>query len=163
MNPTARGTAKFAAVAAVALLAACAQQQAAPPAPPPVAYNPPAASLAQTPASEIGWYQVTFAQGSSQVDSYGRETINKVADEMQADPALIATIVGKADQVGSDANNMRIAKARADAVHRALLRTGKVTEQRLDTRWTGSRPEGSRPMVSGKDVSNRVVDIALHK
>jgi outer membrane protein OmpA-like peptidoglycan-associated protein len=163
MTFIARGPAKLAAVAAVALLAACDQQPAPAPAPPPVAYNPPSPALAQTPQSEIGWYQVTFGAGSAQIDAYGRGTIGRIADAMQADPGLIATIVGKADTVGNDANNMRLAKLRADAVHNALLRTGKVTEARLDTRWTGSRPEGARPMVAGADVSNRVVDIALHK
>ena len=163
MSVAAKSASKFAAIAAVALLAACAQQPPPPPAPAPVAYNPPAASLANTPADEIGWYQVTFGNGSAQVDANGRTTVMSVAAAMQADPALIATIVGKSDGVGSDANNMRLAKLRADAVHNALLRTGKVTEQRLDTRWTGSRPEAARPMVAGADVSNRVVDIALHK
>ncbi len=152
---------KLAAIAGITLLAACAQQPAAPPAPPPVAYNPPAAAVAQTPASD--WYQVTFASGSATVDAYGRGTVARVADAMAADPALIATIVGKADATGPGAANMRLSKARADAVHAALLRTGKVTEQRLDTRWTGERPEGGRPMVAGADVSNRVVDIALHR
>lgn len=152
---------RLSALAGIALLAACAQQQPAPPAPPPVAYNPPSPAVAQVPASD--WYQVTFASGSATVDNYGRGTIAKVADAMQADPSLIATIVGKADAVGSSAANMRLAKMRADAVHAALLRTGKVTEQRLDTHWTGERPEGARPMVAGADVSNRVVDIALHR
>ena len=101
---------KLSAIAGITLLTACAQQPAAPPAPPPVAYNPPAASVAQVPASD--WYQVTFASGSAAVDSYGRGTIAKVADAMQADPALIATIVGKADAVGGGAANMRLSKAR---------------------------------------------------
>jgi OOP family OmpA-OmpF porin len=151
---------RLAAIAGITLLAACSQQP-PPPAPPPVAANPPAASVAQVPASD--WYQVTFASGSANIDSYGRGTIDKVADAMAADPALVATIVGKADPAGGSAANMRLSKARANSVHTALLRTGKVTEQRLDTRWTGDHPEGARPMVAGADVSNRVVDIALHR
>jgi outer membrane protein OmpA-like peptidoglycan-associated protein len=81
---------------------------------------------------------------------------------MQGNTALMATVVGRSDAVGGDAANMRLSKQRADAVRRALLRTGKVTAQRIEERWTGERPEGNRPMVAGADASNRVVDIALH-
>ena len=160
MSLTSSRTVKFASAAALVLLAGCAQQSN--PAPAPVAYNPPPPSLAAIPAAEIHWYQVTFASGSSRIDAYGRETITSVAGVMQSDPTLKVTVVGKADSVGGGAANMRLSKQRADAVHNALLRTGKVTEQQIETRWTGERPQGPRPMVNGADASNRVVDIAVH-
>ena len=167
MSLTSNRAAKFASVAAILLLAGCAQpasapQASAPPAPTPVAYNPPSASLAATPAAQIHWYQVTFTSGSSRIDAFGGDTVGKVATAMQSDPTLKVTVVGTADRVGSDATNMLLSKQRADAVHNALLRTGKVTEQRIETRWTGERPDGARPTVGGSDVSKRVVDIALH-
>lgn len=160
MSLTSSRTVKFASAATLALLSACSQQPN--PAPAPVAYNPPPPSLAATPAGKILWYQVTFASGSSRIDAYGREAITGVADSIRNDPALKVTVVGKADSVGGGGANMRLSKQRADAVHNALLRTGKVTEQRIETRWTGERPQGLGPMVYGADTSNRVVDIAVH-
>ena len=56
---------------------------------------------------------------------------------------------------------MRLSQMRAGAVHNALLRTGKVTEQRLDTRWTGERQATGAP-VAPIGPSDRAVEIAVH-
>jgi len=76
--------------------------------------------------------------------------------------ALTATLVGKTDSVGSDAANMRLSQQRAAAVRNALLATGKVPAQRIQTRWTGERPQTAQPISDAADASNRVVDIGVH-
>jgi hypothetical protein len=47
-------------------------------------------------------------------------------------------------------------------VHDALLRTGKVAEARIETRWTGERQANAQQPGSGADGSYRAVEIAVH-
>jgi outer membrane protein OmpA-like peptidoglycan-associated protein len=153
-----RHSTRLAATAAFALLAGCAQMNR--PAPPPAtAYNPPNPALATTPADQITRFRVAFATGSTQIDADGAIAVANVANLMQTNPALIATLIGAADGVGSDASNMLLSKQRATAVHNALLQTGKVPEQRIETRWIGER--GPAP-INAADANYRAVEIAVH-
>jgi outer membrane protein OmpA-like peptidoglycan-associated protein len=57
---------------------------------------------------------------------------------------------------------MHLSHQRADAVRDALVYGGKVTADRVETRWTG---ETRQDVPTGNDVAraaNRVVDIAIH-
>jgi outer membrane protein OmpA-like peptidoglycan-associated protein len=154
-------SAKFASIAAFALLLGCAQQS-QPPVAVAVPYNPPGSFLAALPAADVTWYRVMFATGSFRIDADGQQAINSVADKMQSDPRLMATLVGKTDAVGSDAANMRLSQQRAAAVRNALLATGKVPAQRIETRWTGERQQNEQTMSDAADASNRAVDIGVH-
>lgn len=146
----------FAALAAVALLGGCAEMERRQ-APPAVAYNPPAPALAAMPAVAVTRYRVAFANNSAQIDAAGQQSIASAAELMASNSALVATVIGSSDPVGSDAANMALSRKRAGAVHDALLRTGKVQEQRIETRWTGERaPAGAA------DQNVRMVEIAVH-
>jgi len=76
-------------------------------------------------------------------------------------PNLTATIIGKADSVGSAELNEHLAEKRAQAVFEALVNTNKVPENRVDMHFTGER----LPFVSTADEQaesqNRVVAIIL--
>ncbi len=152
-----RNTTRVVATAAFALLAGCAQMNPQPAPPAPVAYNPPAAAVAAMPTADATHYRIGFASGSSQIDSAGMATVASVADLIQANAALTATLVGTADALGSDASNMALSKKRSIVVHNALLRTGKVAEARLDTRWVGERQPDATP-----ELAVRSVEIILH-
>ena len=153
-----RHSTRLAATAAFALLAGCAQMT-GPAAPAATAYNPPSSALATMPAGQITRFRVAFATGSTQIDADGTIAVNNVAALMQSNPALIATLIGASDGVGSDASNMLLSKQRAGAVHNALLQTGKVKEQRIETRWIGER--GPAPL-NVADANFRAVEIAVH-
>ena len=56
---------------------------------------------------------------------------------MQSNPELVATIVGKADAVGSKELNEKLSQRRAEAVFDALVYTHHVPENRVEMRWTG--------------------------
>ena len=77
-------------------------------------------------------------------------------------PALVATIIGKADSVGSADLNQRLAEKRAQVVFEALVYTNKVPENRVEMHFTGEH----LPFVSTADeqaeAQNRVVAIILH-
>ena len=150
-------SARLASVAAFVLLAGCAQQSQ-----PAARYNPPGTALAELPAGNVTWYHVMFANGSYQIDANGQQAINSAADSMQSNGALTATVIGKTDSAGGDAANMRLSQQRANAVRTALLQTGKVSAQQIETRWTGERQQGAQTASDVADPSNRAVDIGVH-
>jgi outer membrane protein OmpA-like peptidoglycan-associated protein len=80
---------------------------------------------------------------------------------MAQNPNLTATIVGKADTVGSAEFNEHLAQQRAQQVFEALVYTNKVPEDRVSIRYTGEH----LPLVSTADEEaermNRVVAIVL--
>jgi outer membrane protein OmpA-like peptidoglycan-associated protein len=106
-------------------------------------------------------YPVHFPTGSSQLGPEDQDTIRAVASKMMGNSALTATIVGKADTVGSAELNEKLAEKRAQAVFEALVYTNKVPESRVDMHFTGERV----PVVSTEDeqasLQNRVVSIIL--
>jgi outer membrane protein OmpA-like peptidoglycan-associated protein len=106
-------------------------------------------------------YPVHFATGSAQLGPEDQDTIRGVASKMLGTPALVATIIGKADSVGSADLNEHLAEKRAQAVFEALVYTNKVPEARINMHFTGERI----PFVSTADEQaesqNRVVAIIL--
>ena len=145
--------------ASLVLLGGCAQmyQQ---PTKPAVAYNPPGAALAALPAGSVTRFDLAFATNNADIDAAGMSAISGAADLLQTNTALIATVIGSSDPSGSDAGNMMLSKQRAMAVHAALLKTGKVTEQRIETRWMGDRPQQAGDPTAAPNV--RGVEIAVH-
>ena len=144
---------QLAAVAAISLLGACAQN-----APHAVASNPPPVA----PGPSAVWYHVSFDSNSFAIDAMGQKVVADVMTFLQANPASVATIIGKTDTVGSKDYNMHLSHQRADAVRDALVYNGNVAAERVETRWTG---ENRQHVTSGNDVAvaaNRVVDIAIH-
>ena len=152
---------RFVGLAMLAVLAGCAQQSQTP-AQPVAVYNPPGEALAALPATDVTWYHVPFATNSSRIEGAGRQAINNAVDSMRGRPAMTATVVGKTDTVGSDANNMRLAQQRATAVRNAMMGSGQVTAGQIETRWTGERQAGGPPMSNVADAGGRMVDIGVH-
>jgi len=149
---------------AALLLSACAMNE--PPRSatprPAVPYNPPSTEMLALPSSQVTWHRVQFDMSKSELPPDAADTIRAVANALSGNPALRATIVGRADSVGGDAANMRLSQRRAAAVREALLSTGQVPAARVETKWTGER---NQPVATGDQVGderNRVVDIAVH-
>ena len=157
-----RNSARLASVVAFGLVTGCAQQS-PPRAAAVVPYNPPGTALAALPAGNVTWYHVAFATNSYQIDPAGQQAISTAASSMQNNTALTATLIGKSDSVGgSDASNMRLSQQRTAAVRTALLNTGMVSAQQIETRWTGERQQNGQTTTDVADASNRAVDIGVH-
>lgn len=107
-------------------------------------------------------YPIHFATGSYKLDSADEDTIRAVAAKLQGTPALHATIIGKADSVGSAEFNEHLSQRRAEAVFEALVYTNKVPEERVDLHWTSEH----LPFVATEDqqaeTQNRVVALIVH-
>jgi OOP family OmpA-OmpF porin len=141
---TASSWRRWAALACVAVLAAC-------------------ASGNQKPMQQarIDVYHVDFAKDSYAIDPSGQQVISAVAGAVGNDGAARVTIVGRTDPTGSPAFNTQLSQKRAAAVHDALVATGKITPDQLETAWTGERPQ-SAAGGAVEPPGDRVVDIYIH-
>jgi outer membrane protein OmpA-like peptidoglycan-associated protein len=162
MSPHPTRTVRLASLVGFALLAGCAQHTQPMAAAAPTPYNPPGAALAQMPAGNVAWFHVMFANDSTTIDAAGHQVIENAAASMQGNPSLTATVIGKTDSAGSASGNMLLSQERARAVRTALLQTGKVSSQQIETRWTGERQQGAQTPGDMASSSNRVVDIGVH-
>ena len=104
---------------------------------------------------------VYFSTSSHVLTPEDQDHIRDVAAMMQSTPTFVATIVGKADSVGSADFNEHLSQRRAEAVFEALVYTNKVQENRVQLHWTGER----LPFVSTADEEaasqNRMVAIIV--
>jgi len=104
---------------------------------------------------------VYFATGGYALTPEDKNHIRDVAGMMQSTPAFVATIIGKADSVGSAELNEHLSQRRAEAVFEALVYTHKVPENRVRLHWTGEH----LPYVSAADEQaasqNRMVAIIV--
>jgi OmpA-OmpF porin, OOP family len=149
----------LAAVGLISLLGACAQNpQQAQNSPQPVASNPPPVA----PGPNATWYTVDFDTNSFAINAAGKKVVNDVITFLQSHPGSVATIIGRTDTVGSNDYNMRLSHRRADAVRDALVFGGKLSEDRVEARWTGESRQGVPTGDSVAAAGNRVVDIAIH-
>jgi len=119
------------------------------------------AQQAQLPPGSV-IYPVHFATGAFVVAAEDADTVRAVASKLKNDSKLAATIVGKADTVGSAELNQHLSQKRVEAVFEALVYTNAVPENRVEMRFTGEHV----PVVSTADeqaeLQNRVVAIVVH-
>jgi outer membrane protein OmpA-like peptidoglycan-associated protein len=133
--------ARWGAIAALILLAACATER-----------QP----------MQIGVYHVAFDTDSFSIDAAGQRTIDQVANAVTGNRAASITIVGRTDAAGSPAYNMQLSQKRAIAVHDALIATGKITPDQIETAWTREKLEVAGLANAIPAPGSRVVDIFIH-
>ena len=98
-----------------------------------------AATAQQTQSPNCTTHFVYFDTGSHALTPEDQDHIRDVAAMMQSTPTFVATIVGKTDLVGSADFNEHLSQRRAEAVFEALVYANKVSENRVQLRWTGER------------------------
>jgi OOP family OmpA-OmpF porin len=107
-------------------------------------------------------YPIHFPNGSSTLGSEDQDTIRAVASKMKNSSNVNATIIGKADTVGSADFNNHLSQKRAEAVFEALIYANNVPAGRVEMHWTGEH----LPFVAAGDeqaeLQNRLVAIVLH-
>jgi outer membrane protein OmpA-like peptidoglycan-associated protein len=138
-------------------LAACSPP---PPSQPQVLFNPPPQTMGPR-DSDTRWYHVSFPSAGARIEPDQRATIDTVAEAMRSNPELRATVIGRADTTGADQPNLRLSRARANAVRDALVRNGRIPSRRIEVRWTGDRRQSTVEVPFRRDADDRVVDIAL--
>jgi len=99
-----------------------------------------------------------FAHDSAVLTPQAQQEIKQAAAKIAPTSAGVK-ITGKADRTGSDPYNMGLSQRRADAVRQAFIADG-ISENRIDTHWTGERDPLPVPTPNGvSEPKNRVVEI----
>ena len=104
---------------------------------------------------------IYFSTGSHALTPEDQDRIRDVAGMIQSTPTFVATIIGKADSVGSADFNEHLSQQRAEAVFESLIYTNKVPENRVQLRWTGERLPFSSAADEAAESQNRLVAIIV--
>jgi OOP family OmpA-OmpF porin len=143
---------QLAAISCFALVAACAtqdRQQARYESPPPASSHP-------------SMYQVDFETNSYDISPTGERTIANVANRVNGNNAAMVTVVGRTDTMGSSNYNTDLSERRANAVRDALIATGKIAPNHVETSWTGQDKQAVGTYDGIAEAQNRVVDLYIH-
>lgn len=106
-------------------------------------------------------YHVDFASDSYAIDGTGQQAIDAAAGAAAAKSGARVTIVGRTDPSGSAAYNMQLSQKRAAAVHDALIATGKIAPDQLETTWAAEQQAPST-VSTAPPPGDKVVDIYVH-
>ena len=88
--------------------------------------------------------------------------IRQISQVLQQDASIKLKIVGHTDSDGSEANNLRLSKDRAEAVKNSLVTVYGVAADRLVSEGKGeSEPVGANDTAEGKSQNRRVEFIKL--
>ena len=109
----------------------------------------------------IDAYHVEFASDSYSIQPAGQQAIDNVAQRVAGKSDAKVTIVGRTDAAGTPAYNMQLSQKRAAAVHDALVATGKVTPEQIETSWTGEKQQTAAAGAT-PPPGDKVVDIYVH-
>lgn len=109
----------------------------------------------------IDAYHVEFATDSYSIAPAGQQAINSVAQAVAGKSDAKVTIVGRTDAAGTPAYNMQLSQKRAAAVHDALVATGKITPEQIETAWTGEKQQSAAAGAT-PPPGDKVVDIYVH-
>jgi OmpA-OmpF porin, OOP family len=100
--------------------------------------------------------KITFAPGSAEIDSGARETMNALADQMRKCPDIPMEIAGHTDSQGSEASNLALSQARAEAVLLGLqgrrVLVGALTAQG----YGEQRPIADNATEAGREANRRI-------
>jgi len=103
---------------------------------------------------------INFKTGSSSIPLSSYKDVDLLTGFLQENPAASITIVGHTDNVGNAPYNLKLSKARADALAIRIIENG-ISESRIKTEGKGlSEPIASNKTNKGK-AQNRRIDIQI--
>ncbi len=100
---------------------------------------------------------ILFEVGSANIQPQSMGIIRQISQVLQQEQAMNLKIVGHTDADGSDDNNLKLSKNRAEAVKEALVSVYGISEDRLISEGKGeSEPVGDNTTPDGKAQNRRV-------
>lgn len=99
---------------------------------------------------------VFFDTGSAALLEESGATIAEAGRTLEGHGDWRVTIEGHTDDIGSDADNLRLSQARADAVRTALIDLGIAADRLTATGFGESRPVESNETIEGRARNRRV-------
>ncbi len=105
---------------------------------------------------------ILFDSGSANIQPQSLGIVRQISQVLMQDDTIKLKIVGHTDADGSDDANLKLSKARAEAVKNALVSIYKVSADRLETDGKGeSEPVGDNSTSDGKAKNRRVEFITI--
>ncbi|WP_100614933.1 OmpA family protein [Confluentibacter citreus] len=105
---------------------------------------------------------ILFDSGSANIQPQSYGIIRQISQVLQQDAAIKLNIVGHTDSDGSNDANLKLSKARAEAVKNALIKVYSISSDRLQTDGKGaSAPVNDNTTPNGKAQNRRVEFIKI--
>jgi outer membrane protein OmpA-like peptidoglycan-associated protein len=100
---------------------------------------------------------ILFDSGKANIKSQSYGIIRQISQVLIQDGNMKLNIIGHTDADGTDDANLKLSKARAEAVKQALIEVYKISKDRLTTEGKGeSEPVGDNSTSDGKAQNRRV-------
>ena len=100
---------------------------------------------------------ILFDSGSANIQPQSLGIIRQISQVLMQDDSIKLKIIGHTDADGSDEANLKLSKARAEAVKNALINIYKISANRLTSEGKGeSEPVGDNNTTEGKAKNRRV-------
>lgn len=103
---------------------------------------------------------ITFAFDSSQIKPEFNSTLDQIAQVLNSYPSTLVDVVGHTDSQGTDAYNMKLSQARAQAVASRLTSQG-VASERLAVAGMGERQPVTTNETEAGRAQNRRVEVKI--
>lgn len=105
---------------------------------------------------------ILFDSGSANIKSQSYGIIRQISQVLMQDESIKLNIVGHTDSDGTNDSNLKLSKARAEAVKEALIKVYKISANRLETDGKGeSLPVSDNSTSDGKAQNRRVEFIKI--
>ncbi|MEZ4797916.1 MAG: OmpA family protein [Flavobacteriaceae bacterium] len=100
---------------------------------------------------------ILFDSGKANIKAQSYGIIRQISQVLMQDESMKLNIIGHTDADGTDDANLKLSKARAEAVKQALIEVYKISDDRLTTEGKGeSEPVGDNATADGKAQNRRV-------
>lgn len=100
---------------------------------------------------------ILFKSGSAEIQAQSLGIVRQISQVLMQDDSINLLIVGHTDSDGTEDTNLKLSKARADAVKNALVDIYEISSNRLSTDGKGeSTPVADNSSAEGKAQNRRV-------
>ena len=100
---------------------------------------------------------ILFDSGSANIKPQSLGVVRQISQVLNEDSAIKLNIIGHTDADGADDINLKLSKARADAVKEILVTIYNISSERLSTEGKGeTQPVGDNKTTNGKAQNRRV-------
>jgi outer membrane protein OmpA-like peptidoglycan-associated protein len=96
---------------------------------------------------------VTFKTGSSRIDTKGRALLDAIAACLREGKYEVA---GYTDNVGSDADNLKLSQSRAESVRAYMILKGVEADRLVAVGYGAERPIGDNATTAGRASNRRI-------
>jgi outer membrane protein OmpA-like peptidoglycan-associated protein len=148
---------KLTSVASVTVAAPAPAAPPPPPAePPPAPAPPPPPAPVAAPRYMLDLAPVHFRFDHADLTRGGIDSVMAIADTLKAHPEVNVDLIGHTDWIGTEAYNMKLSRARAETVHRLLVKQG-IADTRITVKWRGKdEPIADNKTDAGRALNRRV-------